>query len=813
MQAKFVKFDSIHNLLSGLAGNSLSRLVRIAFSSAVFLTVLCGTVALIAFFFVSSAFDTLRNDRLSELTIANQIIAEIKPAIEATASMTHADSSDALQEAREKVQAQLDLLHGLTASLPEASQQAIEDELKSVALATESLISARSSALEATALRTKTLAEMIHTSEQISQIIAPLVDDANFDLVIGGEEIIKRSGDMLSKLVEVDFEQMQQVLRIRAAGNLLSGAAIASAATFDVANRSILQELISTASNRINVAITDYETTGATDAGTVSSAVSALEKSTQASTLDVEKIVSTRRDLEIVLDGVIDERVFDLTINSEDTLTENEDQINGLLNDQVATIMHLLQTEAALGRYMSRIFSIATSIDETTLNIVTENLFGAHGEVLNFLPENNETLADAIMQLLKASDSSTGMSTVRATEIQADAAAAAESRLAIEAIQKLSASARGEIDSSIQKISAAGDDVAGTIFTAQIAIIGAIILGLVFGAITMKALGVRLIAPLRDLTDKTQALADGDLSPLDGFGKREDEIGQLISAVTVFRENVLKMRDLEATLTDVLSRADESAATVATGSRQLMERAGEINDGAVSQASEAQRAAAAIEEMAANIRQSAENATQTEQIAVDAANNARISGETVLEAVTAMGTIAERIGIVQEIARQTDLLALNAAVEAARAGEHGRGFAVVASEVRKLAERSQQAAQEISELSSESLEISGRAGKMLSELVPNIEQTSNLVKEISVASSEQNIAADEISRSISELDETIQRNTDAASATLETSSSLAEQAQMLREIISQAEMGDSSSDAQPQADPDPGEQEETTLAA
>jgi methyl-accepting chemotaxis protein len=191
-----------------------------------------------------------------------------------------------------------------------------------------------------------------------------------------------------------------------------------------------------------------------------------------------------------------------------------------------------------------------------------------------------------------------------------------------------------------------------------------------------------------------------------------------------------------------------------------------------------------MEEMAATIKQSADNAGQTEKIARQSAADALASGEAVGKAVAAMQTIAEKIMVVQEIARQTDLLALNAAVEAARAGEHGRGFAVVASEVRKLAERSQAAAAEISTLSSTTVNAARSAGDMLSKLVPDIQRTAELVEEISAGAREQNAGAAQINTAIQQLDKVTQQNTSAAEEMSATSEELASQAEQLQAAIS-----------------------------
>lgn len=236
---------------------------------------------------------------------------------------------------------------------------------------------------------------------------------------------------------------------------------------------------------------------------------------------------------------------------------------------------------------------------------------------------------------------------------------------------------------------------------------------------------------------------------------------------------------LEAIITDVTG----SARNVSSGSQEMSSAAEQLSQGATEQASSTEEASSSMEEMASNIKQNADNASQTEAIARQSAKDAEASGEAVGKAVKAMETIAEKILIVQEIARQTDLLALNAAVEAARAGEHGRGFAVVASEVRKLAERSQAAAQQISGLSGDTVKAAQQAGDMLTRLVPDIQKTAELVSEITNASREQNTGAAQINMAIQQLDKVTQQNTSAAEEMASTSEELASQADRLQSSI------------------------------
>ncbi len=282
-----------------------------------------------------------------------------------------------------------------------------------------------------------------------------------------------------------------------------------------------------------------------------------------------------------------------------------------------------------------------------------------------------------------------------------------------------------------------------------------------------------IVTPIFSIVSFLNHAAEGDYTGRVDI-KRKDEIGTMVSALNTMAER----------LTSVVTQVMDGSSTVAAGSEQLSSTAGSLSQGATEQASSLEEVSSSMEEMAANIRQNAKNASDTEAIAESTSGSAEEGGKAVLETVNAMKQIAEKISIIEEIARQTNLLALNAAIEAARAGEHGKGFAVVAAEVRKLAERSGSAAAEISELSSSSVEVAEKAGTMLTDIIPDIRRTAELVREISVASNEQNAGAEQINTALQQLDLVVQQNAAASEEMASTSHNLADEATQLQQTIS-----------------------------
>jgi len=277
---------------------------------------------------------------------------------------------------------------------------------------------------------------------------------------------------------------------------------------------------------------------------------------------------------------------------------------------------------------------------------------------------------------------------------------------------------------------------------------------------------------LNDAVHVANDLAEGNLT-VNVEIRSEDETGKLLAA----------MKNMVEKLREVVEGVSSASDNVAAASQQMSSGSQQVSEGATVQAASAEEVSSSMEEMSSNIKQNADNAQQTEKIALKAATDAKEGGQAVTETVSAMKDIATKISIIEEIARQTNLLALNAAIEAARAGEHGKGFAVVATEVRKLAERSQTAAAEISKLSASSVEVAEKAGEMLTRIVPDIQKTAELVQEISAASNEQNSGADQINKAIQQLDQVIQENASATEEMASTAEELSSQAVQLQDII------------------------------
>ena len=315
-------------------------------------------------------------------------------------------------------------------------------------------------------------------------------------------------------------------------------------------------------------------------------------------------------------------------------------------------------------------------------------------------------------------------------------------------------------------------------FLAQASLIASVGLAMVVALWLARSLGQQLGRDPTEVARAAVEVAKGNLAF--GFSDRAP-VGSLYTTIA----------DMTSTLRDVVGRVSGTSQELAASSEELSANAAQMSEGAGAQAASVQEISVSIEQMTQTVRQSAEHAKQTEIIAEKTALDAKRGGETIGRTLVAMRDVAEKVVIIQDLARQTNMLALNAAIEAARAGENGRGFAVVASEVRKLAERSARAAAEISELSESSLEVATEAGSLFDAILPEIQHTANLVREISAASREQDSGAHQISHAVQMLDQVVQSNAHGAGEVAFTARALAKQAQILTHAVGFFELGQS----------------------
>ncbi len=308
--------------------------------------------------------------------------------------------------------------------------------------------------------------------------------------------------------------------------------------------------------------------------------------------------------------------------------------------------------------------------------------------------------------------------------------------------------------------------------TTRNTVIAVVLVALLLGITLAVIIARGILNPIRRSLRLAEAVADGDLSQRIDLNQK-DEIGQLADA----------LNHMSVNLGQTMSGIQTAAEQVAASSEQLSASAQNLSSAATEQASSLEETSASIEELASSVDQNAENSKNANDIASNAAEHAERGGEAVLQTVEAMKRIADQIKIVDDIADQTNLLALNAAIEAARAGEMGKGFAVVAVEVRKLAERSQQAAKEISELAANSVERAERAGQLIQQVVPDIKKTADLVQEITMACQEQSSGANQIRQAVVTLDQVTQQNSSTSEETAASSEEMAAQAQNMREMM------------------------------
>jgi methyl-accepting chemotaxis protein len=333
---------------------------------------------------------------------------------------------------------------------------------------------------------------------------------------------------------------------------------------------------------------------------------------------------------------------------------------------------------------------------------------------------------------------------------------------------------KGSSEIGLDKVLATGDSTNETIRLQRIILLLAILIALAAGGILLVYITRSIARPIHEGIELANRIAEGDLSQNIALD-RKDEIGILAGALNKVNQN----------LRVIVQHLSEYSENIAESSQKLLSSADDISDGAKQQATASEEISSSMEEMYANIQQNTENAKQTQVIAKESAIEVNKSKESFKYATTSLKDITDKVTIINDIAFQTNILALNAAIEAARAGEHGKGFAVVAGEVKKLADKSKDAARVINEVSSSTMIMSKAARRELEELVPEIEKTAQLINEIAMASMEQVTGVEHINTAMQQLNYVVQNNAQRSDELAMHSKDLSVQANELKELIAE----------------------------
>jgi len=468
-----------------------------------------------------------------------------------------------------------------------------------------------------------------------------------------------------------------------------------------------------------------------------------------------------------------------VTIMSISSLRRMDDNLEQIVQFSYAKIKHANDAQKVLTQLVDgvQMMMLKDMSARREVSAEIEKLRGEYREIMTKLEkEETSEKGKELMAAVNVSIANAKAANLKVEELsladKAGEAIASFNKEASPLDDKIFSSFRELVKFEEEQIKISYGDAGKVYHSTRIVNIVAAVFALLAGILVSFLITRSITGPLQEAVKVSNLLAEGDLTVnLAPYGR--DEASQLLTA----------MQNMVGKLRGIVGEVKGAADNVASGSQQLSSSAEEMSQGASEQAAAAEEASSSMEQMTSNIRQNADNAMQTERIAVQSAQAAREGGKAVEETVIAMKEIANKISIIEEIARQTNLLALNAAIEAARAGEHGKGFAVVASEVRKLAERSQKAAAEISELSGTSVDVAEKAGKLLSKMVPDIQRTAELVQEINAASREQDLGAEQINKAIQQLDQVIQQNASASEEMASTAEELSSQSEQLQNTI------------------------------
>ncbi|MGR3621478.1 methyl-accepting chemotaxis protein [Pseudophaeobacter sp.] len=771
-----------------------------------------GVLVSLVFGSVGSRMQDLSEHKLPQLEMSNALggaASEIKNAM--TAVLLAQDESQ-LTEAEAQITHATELLNQSVAALPAARRTSFESEAAEVGATLQALVAARQSAFRNQAWVETQSAELQNLSADLQGKLVQIADEAHTNLMTGGGETIAEVDTVLSNLVEKQFGGLQTLLEARGDINVLSGAALALGHVRDVQTRKALEVMARDAVARLEPVLAQLEEIGldAFGAKRVRAGIEVFKETLSASRKDQKEnrkiVMKARQSSSAPLSRALDKMVFTLSVAASQASDNNKTAIQGLLDNQVGMLHRLLEINGVISAFQLAALDVAASGDVQTTRVAAAPLAEAAQVLQGYVRFDGGRLKTEFEGLIAMADPAQGLAIFKVAELEATAVAALASQETAEVVLSIAEHAADLGADSQTEIAQMATSITAEMGLAEQRMQ---LLMLVSGGVLILALvltRILITRPLARISETTEHLAAGDMSPVSGFERASDEIYRIARALSVFRDGLVEKADNEKAAATERERrqADQTAAVTAIGEGLAQLSQGDLTTridtpmsagyaklrddfnaaldgleqsvsslslngrsiaGGTSEISAASRdlsersertaqtlasTAAAVNQLSVSITHTAKASGEASSSVEVARQNAEESLDVVQRTHVAMEGIKESsykisqiIGMIESIAQQTNLLALNAGVEAARAGDVGKGFAVVASEVRTLAHRSKEAATEISTLVAES----GQNIELGADLVA---RTGEVIGEISGSVSSAASLMQEISEASSE---------------------------------------------------------------
>lgn len=761
---------------------------------------------------VGGHMQVLSGQKLPQLEISQRLGEAASQSKNAMTRILLSSNEAELERAEETVAQAAEGLNQSIAKLPGSEQEGFKTEATEAAETLKSLVAARKSAFRNQAWIETQTAELQSLSAALQGKLVAVADKAYSNLMSGGGETITQVDTVLGDLVEKQFGGLQTLLEARGDINVLSGAALALGHVRDVKTRKELEIMAADAISRLEPVLERLEEIGldAFGAKRVRAGIEVFKGTLNASRKEQKEnrkiVMKARQSSSAPLSRALDKMVFTLSIAASQASDNNKTAIQGLLDNQVGVLHDLLQITGAISGFQLAALDVVAASDIATAEATIAPIQQAAEALETHVGFNEGSLATELEGMIALADPTEGLAAFKVGSLKADAAAAEASNHTAEVVLSIAHHAADLGAESQAEIAEMANGLTAEMTRAQQRMQ---LLMLVSGGVLILAMlltRILITRPLAKISETTEHLAEGDLSPVEGFDRSSDEIYRIAGALSVFRDGLVEKQENEKAAEAERQKrlADQTAAVTAIGqglerlssgdltsrihdemspgyaklrddfnaavdgleqSMRSLSLSGKSIAGGTSEISAASRdlsarsersaqtlasTAAAVNQLSVSITHTAKASAEASASAEVARQNAEESQEVVQRTIAAMESIkdsshkiAQIIGMIENIAKQTNLLALNAGVEAARAGDVGKGFAVVASEVRTLAHRSKEAATEIAALVAES----GQNVEMGADLV---ERTGEVIGVISSSVTSASSLMQEISQASSE---------------------------------------------------------------